>query len=255
MRRAAAAGARHQVWHEVDLTLRALIQSDLRFVTSTEVATSAEWLRLEARCAGYPGVARRWSTVVRMGEDTVIAHGRDAEIVDLGSGRVLRRFAGPRRLEPEALVMRLVRDARRFAPRSPPDPPSRLASRTAWAPCAWGCGGPRRPSSGERHVVACRTGRDRLVKRRARPRGCRRGGCLAGGGLRAAAWRPADACSHRGPASAVPDDVLGRSRSVRGCAIPAPRLRAAGCGPPPRSTREGGHAAHRGQARRRSRLG
>lgn len=111
MRRAAAAGARHQVWHEVDLTLRALIQSDLRFVTSTEVATSAEWLRLEARCAGYPGVARRWSTVVRMGEGTVIAHGRDAEIVDLGSGRVLRRFAGPRRLEPEALVMRLVRDA------------------------------------------------------------------------------------------------------------------------------------------------
>ena len=46
-----------------------------------------------------------------VGLGTVIARGRDAEIVDLGSGRVLRRFASPRRLEPEALVMRLVRDA------------------------------------------------------------------------------------------------------------------------------------------------
>lgn len=46
-----------------------------------------------------------------MGEGTVIANGRDAEIVDLGGGLVLRRFASPRRLEPEALVMRLVRDA------------------------------------------------------------------------------------------------------------------------------------------------
>lgn len=43
-------------------------------------------------------------------EGTVIAHGRDAEIVELAGGRVLRRFASPRRLEPEALVMRLVRD-------------------------------------------------------------------------------------------------------------------------------------------------
>jgi aminoglycoside phosphotransferase (APT) family kinase protein len=46
-----------------------------------------------------------------VGEDAVIARGRDAEILDLGGGRVLRRFSGPRPLAVEALVMRLVREA------------------------------------------------------------------------------------------------------------------------------------------------
>jgi len=46
-----------------------------------------------------------------VGEGTTIARGRDAEIVDLGGGRVLRRFGGPRPLEAEALIMRLVREA------------------------------------------------------------------------------------------------------------------------------------------------
>lgn len=46
-----------------------------------------------------------------VGEGTVIARGRDAEILDLGGGRVLRRFSGPRPLEAEAFVMRLVREA------------------------------------------------------------------------------------------------------------------------------------------------
>jgi len=49
-------------------------------------------------------------------EGKVIARGRDAEIVDLGSGRVLRRFSRPRPLEAEAWVMRLVREAGYPAP-------------------------------------------------------------------------------------------------------------------------------------------
>jgi len=40
----------------------------------------------------------------------VIARGRDAEIVDLGNGRILRRFSRPRPLDDEALLMRLVRE-------------------------------------------------------------------------------------------------------------------------------------------------
>jgi len=51
-----------------------------------------------------------------MREGTVIGRGRDAEIVDLGGGRVLRRFRGPRRLDAEARLMRLVRDAGYPAP-------------------------------------------------------------------------------------------------------------------------------------------
>jgi len=43
-------------------------------------------------------------------EGEVIARGRDAEIVDLGGGRILRRFSRPRPLEAEAVLMRYVRE-------------------------------------------------------------------------------------------------------------------------------------------------
>jgi len=43
--------------------------------------------------------------------ERVIGSGRDAEMVDLGGGRILRRPRSPRSLDHEAVVMRLVREA------------------------------------------------------------------------------------------------------------------------------------------------
>jgi aminoglycoside phosphotransferase (APT) family kinase protein len=94
-----------------------MIQSRPGFVTLARGRNLCrKWLRLEARDAGRPAPRAHGVTVPSVGEGTVLAAGRDAEIVDLGSGRVLRRPKGSADLEHEARVMHLVRQAGYPAP-------------------------------------------------------------------------------------------------------------------------------------------
>lgn len=51
------------------------------------------------------------ATVRPVSAEQVIGSGRDAEMVDLGGGRILRRPRVPRSLDGEAVVMRLAREA------------------------------------------------------------------------------------------------------------------------------------------------
>lgn len=56
-----------------------------------------------------PGAVR--ATVPAVSDERVIGSGRDAEMVDLGGGRILRRPRVPRPLDGEAFAMRLARAA------------------------------------------------------------------------------------------------------------------------------------------------
>jgi aminoglycoside phosphotransferase (APT) family kinase protein len=60
---------------------------------------------------GQAGVKRRRCYSAAVTDGHVIASGRDAEMVDLGGGRLLRRPRVPRPLDGEAVVMRLARAA------------------------------------------------------------------------------------------------------------------------------------------------